>query len=139
MKANRHRGRKAPSAFSLLEVMVALGIFFMAVFAILGVITNGMRNARTLQQKDPDAGMVAAEITVSNALVEQLESAQFSQQYAGYSWTRDTYEVLSNKLFQVDMIVQKSGADGKPVSKLSILLFRPQSKPGSLDGALPGS
>lgn len=139
MKTGMHQRTAATPAFSLLEVMIALGIFFMAVFAILGVINNGLRNARTLQQKDPDAGMVAAEITLSNALVEQLEGGQFSDQYAGYSWTRDTYEVLSNKLFQVDMIVQKNGSDGKVMSKMSILLFRPQSKPGSLDGALPGS
>jgi hypothetical protein len=45
--------------------------------------------------------------------------------------------VQSNKLFQVDFIVQDGSAYNKPVvSKMSILLFRPASPAGSLDGGM---
>ena len=41
--------RRESRAFSLLEVMVAIGIFFMAVFAILGLVSSSLANARQLQ------------------------------------------------------------------------------------------
>src|SRR5208283_4969437 len=45
--------RQSPvCAFTLMEVMVAAGIFFMAVFAILALVSNTLRNARGLRQID---------------------------------------------------------------------------------------
>ena len=41
------------SAFSLIEVMVAMAIFFMAVFAILGLMSTLLQNARIFQGKRP--------------------------------------------------------------------------------------
>src|SRR5215467_4098981 len=49
-------------AFSLIEVMIACGIFFMATFAILALVSTTLRNARALQRGDVDAGMAAAQI-----------------------------------------------------------------------------
>ncbi len=48
------------AAFTLIEVMIALGIFFMATFAILALVSNILRNARGLQRPQIDAGMAAA-------------------------------------------------------------------------------
>src|SRR5207342_1412722 len=42
-------------AFSLIEVMIACGIFFMATFAILALVSTTLRNARALQRGDVDA------------------------------------------------------------------------------------
>ena len=39
-------------AFTLLEVMIACGIFFIAVFAILALVSNTLRNARILRLTD---------------------------------------------------------------------------------------
>ena len=36
-------------AFSLLEVMIAVGIFFLALFSILGLVSQMLRNARAIQ------------------------------------------------------------------------------------------
>ena len=59
------------AAFTLIEVMIALGIFFMAVFTILGLISTLLRSARTIQQmKNVDAGMVAAQLSLTNILTE---------------------------------------------------------------------
>ncbi len=124
-----HRGRRA--AFTLVEVMIALGIFFMAMFAILGLVAASLRSARALQRQPVDAGMVAAEISLTNKLTEGLETGDFGESHRGYEWSRDVYEVGTNGLFQVDMIVQRR-SDGAVESKLSILLFRPESPQGSL-------
>lgn len=125
-------------AFSLLEVMVAIGCFFMAVFAILGLVSASLGNARRLQRPMVDAGVLASELSLTNKLVEGTASGDLSEYlgktYQGYTWTYAIQEVQSNKLFQVDFIVQ-SDSPGKPVvSKLSVLMFRPMSPPGSLDG-----
>ncbi len=126
-------------AFSLLEVMIAVGIFFMAVFAILGLVSSSLENARRLRRPMVDASAVASQLSLTNKLVEGMESGDLSEllgkQYQGYQWTYAITEVQTNLLFQVDFIVQ-SPAVGKPVvSKMSALYYRPQSPAGSLDGA----
>lgn len=135
---SRGRGRLA---FSLLEVMVAIGIFFMAVFAVLGLVSGSLANARHLKRPMVDAGVLAGELSLTNQLVECLASGDLSEflgkAYQGYTWTYAVTEVQSNKLFQVDFIVQDQNSYNKPVvSKMSILLFRPQSPAGSLDGGM---
>ncbi|MFZ0826276.1 MAG: hypothetical protein WAO02_02530 [Verrucomicrobiia bacterium] len=127
-------------AFSLLEVMIAIGLFFMAVFAILGLVSSSLANARHLRRPMVDAGVLASELSLTNQLTEGLTSGDLSEflgkAYQGYTWTYAVSEVQSNKLFQADFIVQDNNSYNKPVvSKISILLFRPQSPAGSLDGA----
>lgn len=137
-KATRDKyrlARRHSFAFTLVEVMIALGIFFMAMFAILGLVASSLRNARALQRKTVDCGMVAAQLSLTNKLTEGLETGDFGDLYPDFEWTRDIYEVETNGLFQTDMIVQRR-AGGVVESKLSILLFRPDSPPGSLSGGL---
>jgi len=58
--------------------------------------------------------------------------------YQGYEYTYDITEALSNKLFVVDVVLQ-GNTPGKPViSKMTVLLYRPASPAGSLDGAMMG-
>jgi hypothetical protein len=128
-------------AFSLLEVMVAIGLFFMAVFAVLGLVSISLQNARHLKRPIVDAGVLAGELSLTNQLIEGMASGDLSallgKSYQGYTWTYAVQEVQSNKLFQVDFIVQDGNSYGRPVvSKMSILLFRPHSPPGSLDGGM---
>ena len=52
-------------AFTLLEVMIALMIFFMAIFAILGTVTRSLGAARSLQQKFPDIDALGAEVIMT--------------------------------------------------------------------------
>jgi Tfp pilus assembly protein PilV len=116
----------------LIEVMVALLIFFMAVFTILGLLSNTLRNARALQRKHVDAGMVAAQLSLTNRISEQLEEGDFGDAYPEHTWTSDSYEVGTNGLFQVDILVQRQGGNQPIESKMSILLFRPESPSGGL-------
>jgi hypothetical protein len=121
-------------AFTLMEVMIAIAIFFMSVFVILALVSQSLANARRLQRPIVDAAMIASELSLTNQIVEENQSGDFGDAYPGYTWTADINEVQTNKLFQVDYVVQRS--DSKEVmQKMSVLFFRPQSPAGSLDGA----
>jgi len=123
--------RSPQIAFTLLEVMVATAIFFMAVFAILGLVAGALRNARALQQIDADAGMLAAELNLTNRLKEGVESGDFGNLYPGYTWTRDTYlwpVMPTNGLFQVDFTVSRQVGKQPVETHMSILCFAPDSQ-----------
>ena len=119
--------------------MVAGGIFFMAIFAILAMIANVLRNARSLRRVELDAGMVAAVISNTNKLYEGSVSGDMDDLYRGlgkiypdYSWETETYEAQTNGLFQVNIVVHRRGVR-EPVDSMSIFLFRPDSpKRGAL-------
>ena len=124
-------------AFTLLEVMIAAAIFFMAVFAILGLVSQSLGNARRLHRPQVDASPVLAQYAATNSLVEGTYSGNLSDllgdAYREYHWTAHIDEVATNRLFSVRCVVQD---DGNPaiISDLSTLLYRPLSPPGSLDG-----
>jgi hypothetical protein len=118
--------RSCHSAFSLLEVMIACGIFFMAVFAILAMVSSVLRNARSLRRVELDAGMVAAQVCKTNRLTEGIESGDFGNLYPDYSWETETYEALTNGLWQVDIVVRRRGL-AQPVDTMSIYVYSPES------------
>ena len=117
------------TAFSLLEVMIASGIFFMAIFAILAMVSGVLRNARSLRRMELDAGMVAAQVVNTNRLTEGSNTGDFGNLYPGYSWDTDTYEAGTNGLWQVDIVVHRRDVQN-PVDILSIYVFSPDSKSG---------
>jgi hypothetical protein len=114
-------------AFTLLEVMIALGLFFMSVFAILGVVSQGLGAARSLQSEVPDAGSLAAELLLTDRLEEGWEEGDFGEVHPDYLWRREITEVGTNGLFRVDFLI--AGArGGQPVElRSSMLLWRPGS------------
>lgn len=117
--------------FTLLEVIVACAIFFMVAFAILGMVATSLGAARKLQIHEPDAGLIAAELSLTNQLTEGVESGDFNETYPGIyqgcTWMREITEASSNGLFQVDFYVfAPSGKKSEP-SKMSILMYRPGS------------
>jgi Tfp pilus assembly protein PilV len=139
MKAEKKSGARK-KAFSLLEVMIASAIFFMAVFAILGLVSSSLNNLRRLQRPLVDASALASELSLTNKLTEGTDSGNLGdllgKDYNNYTWTSDIQEVQTNKLFQVDFEVRNIGGDRATVSQISLLLFRPQSDAGSLDGGM---
>src|ERR1700720_3809527 len=139
MKMKYTPQKKIRHAFTLLEVMFAVVAFCTASFVILALVSDSLRSAHLLQQPMVDAGELAGQLSQTNALVEGEESGDLSEllgkTYQDYTWTHVIQEVQTNKLFQVDFIVQRDSG-GKPVvSKMSILLFRPASPAGSRDRA----
>lgn len=133
MKIQTAEHRWRTEAFSLLEVMIAVFIFFMAVFSILELVSQNLRAARLLQLDGPNAGILAAELSLTNKLEEGTDNGDFGDLYPNYSWSRDIFEASSNGLFQVDFVVfKKSQID----STMSIMLFRPESAAKTGVGAL---
>ena len=125
-------------AFSLLEVMIAIGIFFMATFAILGLISSALGNARRLQRPMVDASALLSQLSLTNKMVEGTYSGNLGtalgRAYEGYRWTGEITEVASNKLFQADFIIQPANGGREVISRVTTLFYRPNSQPGSLDG-----
>ena len=123
--------RQAQAAFTLIEVMVAMAVFFVAIFAILDLTTQNLSAARQLQSMQLDASGVATAISMTNILEEgilpQEIISQFEEQYPGYTCSGEIFEVSSNGLFQIDL--QVGGLKNKKVvmTGMSILLYRPDS------------
>lgn len=121
-----HKPRARSSAFTLIEVMLAMAMFFMAVFAVLGLVSSSLRNARALQLNRVDASALAAFLTVSNRLEEGLFSGDFGDLYPDHQYD---YEVIpiTNGLVRVDVVVRGRHGRAPDVSTLSVLLFQGQS------------
>src|SRR5215203_1545679 len=112
------------SAFTLLEVMIALGIFFMAVFTILALVSNTLRNARSLRRPQVDAGMAAAVYTATNRFYIGSSSGDFEDVLKDYSWEAETYEFedYTNGLLRADIALINRSKHGPP-DTISILVF----------------
>ena len=116
------------AAFTLLEVIIALTIFFMAIFAILGSVSRSLGAARSLQQKFPDIGSLAADLMLTNKLEEGTVDGDFGDLHPGYTWRRDIYLKATNGFFQVDFTIRSPKGRQQVVWKNSILLWRPDSQ-----------
>lgn len=129
-------GRRKRTAFTIIEVMIAMGIFFMAIFAILGLVSSNLRTARRLQQQQVDASMLIGQLTLTNKLEAGSDSGDFGDLYPGYKWESLTTEVATNGLFQVEYNVTAPTTPGKdPVQNhLTVILWRPESVQGLSPG-----
>jgi len=114
-------------AFTLLEVMIALTIFFLAIFTILGSVSRSLGAARSLQQKFPDIGALVADLMLTNKLEEGTGGGDFDS-YPGYAWTGYTNQIATNGLFQIDFVIQSRRGRQLVEWTNSIYLWRPESK-----------
>ncbi|MGO8764809.1 MAG: type II secretion system protein [Limisphaerales bacterium] len=126
------------AGFTLLEVMFAVIAFSTATFAILALVSQSLEEARRLQRPMVDASLVAADLSLTNKMVEGGPvdgdlGDLLGDTYHGYSYTYQITEAQSNRLFEVDVVLQN--ANQAVVSKGSYLFYRPASPAGSLDGA----
>jgi hypothetical protein len=116
-------------AFSLMEVMIAIAVFFMAIFAILELTSRNLKMARALQTPPADPGAVASLISLTNELEETSESGDLGPERPDVQYTWTATEVTSNGLFKVDIIVTQP-LNGKIVeTPLTVLMFRPKGAP----------
>ena len=133
---NRVRPSKGHLAFTLMEVMIACGIFFMATFAILALVSTTLRNARGLQRGDIDAGMAAAQVyqlLKTNKVSVGSLSGDFDEAHRDYSWEAnwdiDYDSGATNGLLKVDIVVNRRGSH-QPVDMLTIRVFNPDAQSG---------
>ena len=131
------------SAFSLIEVMVALAIFFMAVFAILSLMSTLLQNARVFQTKrPPEARMVFAyQTSITNRVIEGTisydfsEMAEFGDDYRDYMAEVEAYpnEMYTNGLWDVQYRVINRRTS-RVESTFTTYQFDPVTKSKSLSG-----
>lgn len=140
MKLNiSNTGRRA---FTLLEVMIAIAIFFAASFAILGLISSSLNNVRRLQKPTVDATPVLAIWSATNSLVEghyngSLGDANLlGKGYRDYNWDLDVVEIESNHLYSLDCKITPSNGRQDVISHMSTVCYKPLSPPGTLDGGI---
>jgi Tfp pilus assembly protein PilV len=122
--------RRGNIAFTLLEVMIACGIFFMASFAILALVAGTLRNARALQRGDVDAGMAAAQLyTMLRTNRDEFGSASgdFGETYPDCSWEAEWEPYQTNGLLTVDIVVNRRG-NRQPIDKMTIWVFSPNTR-----------
>ena len=112
--------------------MIALGIFFMAVFTILALVTNILRNARGLQRPQVDAGLAAAIYVNTNKFSVGDVSGNLDESLPDYSYEVATDEFATNGLLQALVVLNRRGGRQAP-DKIDILVFDPnyQSTPFS--------
>src|SRR6185436_4512087 len=115
-------------AFTLLEVMIALTIFFLAIISILGSVSRSLGSARSLQQKFPDISALVADLMLTNKLEEGTGGGDFGELYPGYSWTGYTNQIATNGLFQIDFVIRSLRGSHAVEWTNSIYLWRPDSK-----------
>jgi hypothetical protein len=118
------RTRRSLRAFTLIEVMIALGIFFMAVFTILALVSNLLRNARALQRPQIDAGLAAAIYVNTNRFTVGNVGGELDEALPDYSYEIATDEFATNGLLQADVVLARR-ASGQPPDTISILVFDP--------------
>jgi len=133
----RHHRSASSVAFTLLEVMIACGIFFMATFAILALVSQTLRNARALQRGDVDAGMAAAqvyEILRTNRQETGTISGDFGDTYRDFTWEADwdlDWEGgATNNLLKANIVVRRRDL-AKPYDHMSILVYAPMARPAN--------
>ncbi len=107
MKLNRNFGasgsRGRVASFTLLEVMIAMLIFFVGIFAILNLVGQNLRIARDLSLGQPDIGTVAAELVMEVQTNRDLRaggglSGDFGDLYPGASWSADLFLYMTNSM-----------------------------------------
>lgn len=126
-------------AFSLLEVMIAIAIFFTSVFAILELTSQHLRTARILQTLDVDRTSLPSLLSMTNFLeIGPLPiDVKIAYEDAHPGVTVDGFidEVATNGLFRVDYSIHWMSENSMRQSRNSILLWRPNM--GVQRGVLP--
>ncbi len=120
-------GHPSRRAFTLLEVMIASALFFMAIFAILSLVSTNIRNAHYLQEQHADAGMLLADMVQTNVLTLGGDSGDFGNLYPGYRWESQVTPAGTNGIFEVDIAVIRPGGGPNSITTLSAFLYRPDT------------
>ena len=129
-------------AFSLLEVMIAIAIFFVASFAILGLVSSSLDNMRRLEKPSVDASPVLARYAATNSLIEGTYQGSLGdpdllgKDYRDFNYIVDVEEVRTNHLYNVRCVITTMNGKRQVVSDMSTVLYKPHSRSGSMDGGI---
>jgi len=133
------RANRSRTAFTLLEVMIAVGVLFMCLFGVLALLTNSLASARRLQtHRDIDTGSIAGMIYVqlinTNSLNEGPIDVDLEDMFPGSKCNADLTEVGTNGLCQVDFDVERNQ---KLEAQSHFFIYLPNMKVGGISKNLP--
>jgi hypothetical protein len=129
-------------AFTLAEVLIAVAIFVVAIFAILQLVGQGLDLVRVMQQQRPDMGALAAKTlvelpepdgTLATGLTEPMDEdfggnggGEFTL-YPDARWQRDIMSLdATNGLYQATITIEEQvGGSENTEYQLRFLMFRP--------------
>ena len=138
----RHQPRANKSGFTLAEVLIAVAIFVIAIFAILKMVGQSMELVRSMQLQRPDLGTLAGKTLMESPLPDgDLESGLTTPEdedvggnmggsfalYPDATWERYLEPIdETNGLYRATITVIEINKDGKESEfELNFLLFRP--------------
>jgi hypothetical protein len=136
------RPTRSRRAFTLLEVMIASGILFMCLFAILALVANSLRNARTLQRQTVEVGSVASwlytQLSPTNKIpegVQDLDLSDLDESYRDYHCSWEAYQIATNNLYQVDILLRRRMGNDEG-TKMSFIFYPANAQPSTFGGRL---
>jgi hypothetical protein len=125
-------------------VLIAMALFFVAVVAILELVSLSLRGARSLQISTPHAGMVAAELSLKLTSTNKVDLGSYSGDFGElYPDSRYEYEILevpwaTNTLRQIHITVyQRIEHRETTNSTLDLFLFLPNASQTGLGAGGP--
>ncbi|WP_298574887.1 type II secretion system minor pseudopilin GspI [uncultured Luteimonas sp.] len=109
----RRRARRRPAGFTLIEMLVALAVFALAVLGLLNLAGESTRTAMAIEERML-AAVVADNIAVEAAVldVHALGDATGGSEQAGgreWHWTRAVVPTADPSLLRVDIRVSPPG------------------------------
>ena len=128
---NFHFRKHSRSGFTLLEVMIAVGVLFMCLFAVLALTTNSLRSARKIQQRrDLDAGSFVGyfyvQLVNTNRIDEGPADIDLGDAFPGYKTALDCELAGTNGLWDIEYRV------AEPTKQAEVhghfLLYNPNSQ-----------
>ena len=138
----RHQPQASKPGFTLAEVLVAVAIFVIAIFAILKMISQSMELVRSMQVQRPDLGTLAGktlmELPMPDGFLESGLTAPEDEDFGGNNggslalypnarWERYLEPIdETNGLYRATITVFEENKDGMESEfTLNFLLFRP--------------
>ena len=141
----RLQPQRGHGGFTLAEVLIAVAIFVIAVFAILQLVSQNMTLVRVMQKQRPDLGALASKTmmeplppdgTLELGLMSPMDEdfggntgggASRSSLYRNSRWDRDLVAIdATNGLYHAVITVLETDNDGQESEiKITFLMFRP--------------
>ena len=123
-----------------MEVLFAIGILFMCLFAVMALVSNSLVTARKLQQhKAIDTSTIASMIYVALANTNRLDEGPIDMDWndvlpSGYKCEAFLTSIGTNGLGQVDFLVRNNQ---QLELTNSFWIYLPNLKVGGISSSLP--
>jgi hypothetical protein len=126
-------------AFTLLEVMIAVAVLFMCLFAVLALLSNSLASARKLQthrviDTGTVAGLVYVQLLNTNTITEGPVELDLGDQFPGCKADVEILQKGTNGLCQINFFVERNQ---RLELKSGFLMYLPVMKVGIMNRNLP--